>query len=221
MPTKETKAKILDAAERTFADRGFEATSLRTVISEAGVNLAAVHYHFGSKEELVRAVFARRFEPINADRLARLDALELASGHAAVAVPEILRAFLLPAIRVATASEDGGRALLRMIGRAHSEPGDSARSILRSQFDEIVERFGAALALALPALPPSELAARFHFLIGAMATALGSHAEQSGAAGFEARSVEELVSSLTAFASAGFSAPPTFVDGQEQAGAKP
>jgi len=61
----DTKQKVLDAAEQLFADDGFAQTSIRTIVSQAGVNIAAVHYHFGSKEDLLRAVFARRLEPVN------------------------------------------------------------------------------------------------------------------------------------------------------------
>ena len=69
MASAETKDRILDAAESLFARQGFSSTSLRSVIAEAGVNLAAVHYHFGPREELIRAVFARRFDPINRKRI--------------------------------------------------------------------------------------------------------------------------------------------------------
>ena len=78
MASTDTKDRILDSAEGLFAKRGFASTSLRNVIAEAGVNLAAVHYHFGSKEELIRAVFARRFEPINRERLRLLTDFEVA-----------------------------------------------------------------------------------------------------------------------------------------------
>ena len=72
----DTRDRILDAAERLFAQQGFDLTSLRALTTEADVNLAAVNYHFGSKERLFEAVLARLIAPINAERLARLDALE-------------------------------------------------------------------------------------------------------------------------------------------------
>ena len=71
-----TKDRILDTAERLFARDGFEATSLRSITAEAGVNLAAINYHFQSKEALVQAVIGRRMGPMNDRRLALLDAYE-------------------------------------------------------------------------------------------------------------------------------------------------
>ena len=73
MKQKYTKTKILNAAEDLFAARGPNAVSLRQVISRAKVNLAAIHYHFGSKESLLQAVLSRRLVPLNAERLALLE----------------------------------------------------------------------------------------------------------------------------------------------------
>ena len=72
---KATKDRILDAAEERFAEEGF-GTSLRSITSHAGVNLAAIHYHFGSKEALIEALFRRRIEPLNKVRFEMLDELE-------------------------------------------------------------------------------------------------------------------------------------------------
>ena len=92
----ETKERILDVAERLFADFGFPVTSLRDITHEAGVNLAAVNYHFGSKQALLAAVLERRVRPINDRRLALLDELEKAAGSTSPELEDILRAFLGP-----------------------------------------------------------------------------------------------------------------------------
>ena len=94
-----TKQRILDVAERLFAERGFSGTSLRTIIGEAGVNLAAVHYHFHSKDALLEAVILRRLEPVNRERLAMLEACEHAARGGPPAVEDILRAFIEPTVR--------------------------------------------------------------------------------------------------------------------------
>src|SRR5580704_13248627 len=93
-----TKDRILDAAERLFARDGFEATSLRAITTEASVNLAAVNYHFQSKEALVQAVIGRRMGPANAQRLALLDAYEAQAVDAPVPLEKIMDAFLRPVV---------------------------------------------------------------------------------------------------------------------------
>src|SRR5258708_7164870 len=95
----DTKHKILDTAERLFGERGYGATSLRQVIAAAKVNVAAVHYHFGSKEDLLDAVVMRKAGPVTVARLARLDGLEAAAGP--LEVEAVLEAFLLPTAEMA------------------------------------------------------------------------------------------------------------------------
>src|ERR687896_2628027 len=91
-PEHETRTRILDAAEELFMQHGFEGTSMRQLTTKAGVNLAAVNYHFGSKEALVEAVFRRRLDPMNGARIAALEALE-ATGRA-LSPEAIIRAFV-------------------------------------------------------------------------------------------------------------------------------
>ena len=96
---RDTKIRILDAAESLFAEHGFAATSLRAITRHANVNLAAVHYHFGSKEGLVEAVFSRRLGPLNQERLELLDAVEARGGE----LEDVLRALIGPALRLSRA----------------------------------------------------------------------------------------------------------------------
>src|ERR1700720_3422942 len=92
----DTRTHILDTAERLFAGRGIDAVSIRNLVDEAGVNLAAVHYHFGSREELVGAGIESRVAPMNAERLRLLDQVEAAPSGAPPALEDILRAFVAP-----------------------------------------------------------------------------------------------------------------------------
>ena len=96
-----TKDKILDAAEALFMEHGFEATSLRSITTAAAVNLAAVNYHFGSKEELFQAVLTRRLDPMNQERLDLLTRLEHDAGPAPLPCDRILSAMFVPALRLA------------------------------------------------------------------------------------------------------------------------
>ncbi|MEM7199095.1 MAG: TetR/AcrR family transcriptional regulator [Planctomycetota bacterium] len=166
MPTPaDTKSRILDAAEALFAEHGFPATSLRAVTAAADANLAAVHYHFGSKEALFRAVFERRLAPMNAARMARLDALE--GTHPAL--EQILEAFLRPALELI--QQPDGRRFMRLAARI-DEPGEHWKPVI-TQFDEVRQRFLAALRRALPGLPVEALFWRTHFMIGALCHTLG------------------------------------------------
>src|SRR5512134_142774 len=104
----DTKTRILDAAEELFMEHGFEATSLRSLTASAGVNLAAVNYHFGSKEELFQAVLTRRLDPMNLERIDLLTALEKAAAPRPVPCERILGAMLIPPLKLARDHERGG-----------------------------------------------------------------------------------------------------------------
>lgn len=161
-----TKDRLLDAAEELFSGRGIDATSLRAVTSEAQVNLASVNYHFGSKDRLVRAVFLRRLEPLNSERLELLDALEVTAAGSPIELEAILDAWVMPALRMGQAP--GSKRFKRLLGRVYSEPGSELQTLLRELFGEVLQRFSAAISRALPDLPREELMWRVHFMLGAM-----------------------------------------------------
>src|SRR5438105_15736421 len=116
----DTKQRILDSAERLFAQHGFAATSLRTIIADAKVNLAAIHYHFHSKEALLDAVILRRLGPVNQERLKLLDACEASALDGRPNLESVLEAFIAPAFRVGS-DPDSGQIFVRLIGRILSE----------------------------------------------------------------------------------------------------
>lgn len=199
-----TKERILDAAESRFADHGFSATSLRDITAAAEVNLAAVNYHFGSKLELLRAVFARRFGPINRERLDALDAL-LAAGEPDV--EEVLRAFFEPLFRRLRESGDEWGKFMQLVGRTHSDTSPDIRHCLVEQIEEVARRFSQALARALPDLSPGVLSARIHFVVGAMAHTITfcRHADVPLAEALPGS--DALMAHLLDFAAAGLRAP--------------
>lgn len=172
MSAVDTKDRIIAAAERLFAERGFAGTSLRTVTSEAGVNLAAVHYHFGTKDALLQAVFDRRIGPVNKQRLQRLDELERQAGEEGPALEDILEAFLLPIMDLKRDLEGEGMVWSRFIGRVYSEPLEIVERLILEQFEEVGRRFATALAIALPHLSPGEVVERLQFTIGVMSHTL-------------------------------------------------
>jgi AcrR family transcriptional regulator len=170
--TAGTKERILDAAEALFMAHGFEATSLRAITTAAEVNLAAVNYHFGSKEELFEAVLTRRLDPMNQRRVALLSVLEGRYGPGPVPCEKILSALLVPALELARDPARGGGNFLRLLGRAYADPAPFIRRFLSAQYAEMIGRFKAAFGHALPHLPARELSWRLHFLMGALSYTL-------------------------------------------------
>lgn len=171
----DTKTRILDAAEELFMEHGFEATSLRSLTASAGVNLAAVNYHFGSKEELFQAVLTRRLDPMNKERIELLDRLEREAGGKPIACERILFAMLIPALRLARDEERGGKNFLRLVGRAYADPAPFIRHFLSEQYAEMIGRYKEAFHKALPHLARQELTWRLHFVMGALSyTLLGA-----------------------------------------------
>ena len=160
-----TKDRILDTAERLFAHPGVEATSLRAITTEAGVNLASVNYHFQSKDALMHAVIARRVDPMNAKRLAKLDACEAAAGAGPLPLTGVLDAFLRPVFDVLVGD---GRHFTPMMGRIFCESADLSEKVFRKHMAHVAERFFPAFQRALPDLPAVELMWRLHFTFGAM-----------------------------------------------------
>ena len=166
-----TRDRILDAAETLFIEHGFAGTSVRAIATEAGVNLAATNYHFGSKRGLFSAVFQRRVQPINEERLQRLSALqqEAQVGKRQLTIRSILECFFEPLRHV----DPGAPAL---IGRMYGEPESLTRPILEEAFQEVAQAFHGALSQVLPEIPPEEIRWRFHFMIGSMIHLLQMHA---------------------------------------------
>ena len=167
-----TKARILDAAETLFMEHGFEATSLRLITAAAGVNLAAVNYHFGSKEELFQAVLTRRLDPMNQARLALLDRYQAQDASTPIACERILAALFIPALTLARDPARGGTNFLRLLGRAYADPAPFIRQFLSAQYAAMIARFKDAFARALPHLPRKELSWRLHFIMGALSYTL-------------------------------------------------
>jgi AcrR family transcriptional regulator len=194
----ETKQKILDTAERLFGENGYSATSLRHIISEAQVNLAAIHYHFGSKQDLLDQVILRKAGPINELRLKLLDQFEAESAPEPAAVEKILEAFVEPAILIEKSPE-----FMKLMGRVHSE--GLMPEIVQRHFQPMIARFMSALCRALPGILQKELRWKAHFALGAMAHALTARPEIMPGTGEESPLMISRM--LVAFLSSGFRAP--------------
>ncbi len=206
----DTRQRLLDAAEALFAEHGFADTSLRAITARAKANLAAVNYHFGSKDELIRAVFARRLEPLTGERLARLAALE--AGGRAVTVEEALAAFIEPSLRLRREGPHGER-FTRLLGRGLIEIPDSLRELPRHHYGQLLERFQQILARTLPHLPPGELRWRLRFTLGVLSFTYIAASPRAAEADQIAGGEERLLQQLIRFLSAGLRAPELDADG--------
>lgn len=165
MEHTDTRESLLDAAETLFSAHGIEAASLRQITHHAGANLAAVNYHFGSKDGLVRAVFSRRLRPLTDERIQLLEQVDL---DAEDAVEQVLAAFLTPILRILRESPEGVRGFGRLMGRAFSEPSEEVRRMVVEEFRESIDRYLDVFRKILPHLDEAERMWRFHFVAGAM-----------------------------------------------------
>ncbi|MGO9231876.1 MAG: TetR/AcrR family transcriptional regulator [Bryobacteraceae bacterium] len=196
----DTRVRILDTAERLFGEEGYKAVSLRRITAAAAVNLASIHYHFGSKEELLDALVERRATPVNEERMEGLRRLKEAAGPNPIALEDLLEAFMAPAFHSADKSPEWAR----LMGRLHAE--GVMPAVGRKHFGPTGAQFVAEMRRTLPDLPADELAWRAFFAVGAMAHALSAPPhELMGNSRPEPPS--ELARRVVAFLSGGFRAP--------------
>ena len=204
MPTTQfsTKDRILGAAEELFAEQGFAATSLRQVTGLADVNIAAVNYHFGSKENLVNEVFRRRMDQMSRQRLQALEAAHADGGD----LHAILAAFVEPALALAQ-DRHGGAAFVRVIARAYAESNASLRKFLSEQYGHVLRQFAKAIGQCVPTLGKEELYWRLDFLAGALTYAMADFGLIRRPAGVsEDTHRRRAAQALIRFAAAGFTA---------------
>jgi AcrR family transcriptional regulator len=194
----DTKGKILNTAEELFGEFGYSATSMRQIISKAHVNLAAIHYHFGSKEDLLDQVIMRKAGPMNERRMKLLDEFEAGAAPESASIEKIIEAFVAPAILIERSPE-----FLKLMGRIHAE--GLGHGIIQRNFQPIIDRFLSALHRALPDMAIKELAWKAHFTVGAMAFTLMAQPGMDPEAALEPPSA--IIKRLVAFVSGGFRAP--------------
>jgi AcrR family transcriptional regulator len=159
-----TRDKILDTAERLFAEQGVAATSLRAIMAAAGANMAAIHYHFGSRDGLIHALVARCVLPINQSRLDMLDAVERAHPTGPIPADAIVRAFSTPVVELVADPERGH--VSKLMGRVVMETTNP--EAMARVFGPTAPRFIAAIRRAVPGLSEDEARARLHFLVGTL-----------------------------------------------------
>jgi AcrR family transcriptional regulator len=167
-PSFSTRERILGVAETLFARHGFAGASLRQVTAAAKVNLAAVNYHFGSKESLIEEVFRRRLDELNRHRLAALAAVEAKAGRS---LEDVLDAFIRPALEQSMDSA-GGAAFVRVLARAYAEHDERLRKFLSDNYGHVLREFAAVFMRLLPHLDKEELYWRLDIVAGALTYAM-------------------------------------------------
>ncbi|MGH8764517.1 MAG: TetR/AcrR family transcriptional regulator [Burkholderiales bacterium] len=209
-PPHETRTRILDAAEELFMQHGFEGTSMRQLTAQAGANLAAVNYHFGSKDALVEAVFRRRLDPMNAQRIADIDRLEKEAAGRPLSAEAIIRAFVGASLHMIEDVKSGGRNFIRLLGRTYTDPQKHIRSLIGQLYAPAMARYKAAFERSLPQMPADELVWRMHFMFGTLAYTLAATDTVQLIAGCKPEDRYDaglLEARLTAFLQAGLLAP--------------
>ena len=167
-PVFSTKERILGVAEALFARHGFAGASLRQVTAAAKVNLAAVNYHFGSKESLIEEVFRRRLDELNRERLVALAAV---GAGPAPQLEDVLEAFIRPTLEQSIDSA-GGAAFMRVLARAYAEHDERLRKFLSDNYGHALREFATAFAALLPHLDKEELYWRLDIVAGALTYAM-------------------------------------------------
>lgn len=163
-----TRRRLLEAAEQLFSEEGFDRVSVRDITERARANVAAVNYHFGNREGLVAQVMERYINPVNEERLARLDALERRAGSKPVAIEELLDAFVRPFATQVRRSELSEQLFYKLMGRILSDQVPQLPDSVMLGFERMLTRFRRAFGKALPGVDEEELVWRIHFTVGAM-----------------------------------------------------
>ncbi len=205
MKSTKTKEILLDTAERLFAEKGIKETSVRDITGSAGVHLAAINYHFGSKDELIREVIARRIKPLNEKRLEKLHGHRHATGYKPVALENILEALFAPSIELTFENPH----FRHVAGQVVSHPEREIYRNFVAHFEEVFSKFKEAMGDALPHLPEEELMWRIHFLMGAMIHTWTNHKglEHLSMGVCKLEDESDLTKRLVTFCAAGLRAP--------------
>src|ERR1017187_3245330 len=170
-PKRTTKDKLMDAAEKLFARRGFHGTSLRDITGAAGVDLALVNYHFGSKKQLLEAVLERRGHVLNEERLRRLADVRLSAAPHAPSTEAVVDAFLDPILDRLAHAGPGWHSYFALIAYVNNSP-EWGRKMMGKTFDGTVREFIQAVMQSLPGAAAEDNFWGYNFLTGALTLSL-------------------------------------------------
>jgi len=213
MAYTETVDRILDAAEILFAEKGFSETSLRMITGQAKVNLAAVNYHFGSKNALIQAVFNRFLSPLNDLMVEGLKANKWGEdGGNTPTIEDVLRLYTQSLLKIPTRHENGVSIFMRLLGLAYTQSQGHLRVYLEGAYSKTFWPFLSLIKQITPELTTSERFWRTQFVIGSMAFTMSSIQPLTdileNKAGSDANP-EQVIDYLVPFLAAGLSSAPS------------
>lgn len=202
-----TRDRLLDEAEKLFAQHGFDGVSVRDITKAAGVDVALANYHFGSKDKLFDAVFQRRAESMNARRIVLLDDVLERFEPDIPPLEDVIGAFTWPVAEIMIEGGDGGRAYGRLVAQVNNNP-KMARIAMTRSFDPVVRRFIGVLRQILPDCGEGELFWSFHFLSGALTLSMAETGRLDNLSDGRCRSddLKAIFARMVPFCAAGFRA---------------
>lgn len=205
-----SREKILGAAERLFADHGYEACSFRMISRDSGINQGLLHYHFGTKKNLFFEVFLRRARVLAEERMALLDQAEAETRGAAVPVETLVRCFVEPPLRMIQEGE-GARAFVRIHSQLRNEPLAFGRELRRMAFDGPTLRYMAAMRKSCPHLSDEAVCWRFNFMIGTYLVVISQSGrlEDISRGKYSTQDIDAALSHIVPFIVAGFQSADT------------
>ncbi len=201
-----TKDKILNEAEKLFAEQGFAETSLRMITAKADVNLASVNYHFGSKKTLIQAVFERFMDRITNDISHEME--QLALKEEPIEVADVLQTLKQPIKNLDKFRPDGAGVFMNLLGRSYAETQGHIRRFAMDKYSHVFNRFVGLLQTSSPHCEPSEMFWRLHFMLGSFIFSLAGHKalQEIAESDFNQKvSIDQIIDKLIPFMSAAFS----------------
>lgn len=163
-----TEHAFLDAAERLFAEHGFEGTRVRAIAEESNANLGALHYYWGSKEALFAAVWKRRMQPLVEQRRKFLDEVHARRADEPINVDDLIAVWIEAGLGLGTLEGEPNEAFQRLYGRAITDPSPAVREVVGEYLDETGKMLVGLLKRACPELTDTEIYWRMHGLLGAI-----------------------------------------------------
>jgi AcrR family transcriptional regulator len=209
---EDPRARIVSAAREVFIEQSFDLATVREITLRADVNLAAINYYFGSKDELISEVLNLMMEPYTNARLKALEACEAAAGENAPTIEAVVEALVRPMVRLSR-DDSGARPLTRFLLQVRSRPREITTRFFIRRVDPVVFRFIDAFARALPALSRRDIFWRYNFAIGAVMQVLidsepaTSRLKQLSGGLCDTTDDEQIITQLVSFVCAGFSSP--------------